>query len=154
MKRIFLLFSCLIATNTFAADCKEFHPWTRYDAVVSLPFQNQAANNGEYDDGICFTYDLDKKDGITCTLSNFNVGWMLYSENHLMRDSFANEPFTGNTTVIISNKIIRTPPDKNTHVIHADETGVVAFHHDKNETAGNIATISCSLFLYVKEEQP
>jgi len=147
MKYLCILTACimLFTNNIFASTCNPNYP---YDKEVSLPFKDQAANNGKYDDGICFRYQLNTNStkAIICKLTNFNIGWMLYTENGIAHDSNTHDSFAGNATITLTATGKTESPAKNVYQYHVDDKSYIVFHHDINydSTTKSHPTISCS----------
>jgi hypothetical protein len=147
MKYIYLLLLLIFIPNIYAATCEADY---QYDIKVTLPFKNQPANDGKYNDGLCFDYTLKTQPAkkVICQLSNFNTGWMLYSTNNLMQDSYSDTVgFTGNSTVIITSRGNTMRVSDNSYQFHVDETSIIAFHHDADfSSSEKVATVSCAYF--------
>jgi hypothetical protein len=127
---LFLLISFFCVSTAFAFECNVISP---YDVVVSLPFKDQSVSNGEYSDGICFSYKLNQSSPkkVICELSQFEAGWLVYFENSLLRtsDGTFQQDFKDNATVIITSKGESKIISKNVFQLHVDDNEVVAFHH-------------------------
>jgi len=146
---LLLVFICIaIRVNyAFATTCGDSFNWP-YDVETVLPFNNHAANNGPYDDGICFRYQFNANSKkIICNLVNFNKGWALYKDNNTgFFDTGTSDFFTGNVTVIFTSTGKSGKQSDNAYQFHVDDTGSIVFHHDINydATTKSNASISCS----------
>ncbi|EKD74152.1 MAG: hypothetical protein ACD_45C00056G0008 [uncultured bacterium] len=151
-KSFFALLSVFLIGNAFAGKCDSLYPNLPPAGEVDtqIPFVTQAVDNGEYDDGLCFSYDMKQAttQKIICTFTNFNEGWMLFKDNSITKES---NYYKGAKTVILTStgqtKVISDTLDQ----FHVDENGVVAIHHERdyNFPQGH-AVASCS---YIPDEK-
>lgn len=144
LSKLSLIASFFCSTATFAFNCASISP---YDLVVSVPFKDRSISNGKYEDGICFSYQLNQAipKKIVCELSQLESAWLVYFEKGILRtsDDILRQDFKNKATVIITNKGESKIISKNMYQIHVDDNEVVAFHHDRsseNSTAEPQAT--------------
>lgn len=147
----FIMLTVFAMDNTFAGKCDSFYPGLPpVDEIdTQIPFVTQTVNNGEYDDGLCFSYNLKQAahQKIMCTFINFNDGWMLFRENNITKESSS---YKGAKTIILTSKRPTKVFSDNLDQYHVDENGIVAIHHERDYNfSQNHAVASCS---YIPDE--
>lgn len=153
MKKIFFICGLILSTSSFASSqCDSLYPMLPEtdDLEVQIPFNNQAMNNGEYDDGICLSYNLKQETPkqLICTFTGLNKGWMLYQENTLTRETAT---IGGDHTILFSSKKLTQNLSENMDRYHVDEIGLIAIHHDRDYNFPQThAMVSCR---YIPEEE-
>ena len=149
---MFVLLNICLINNAIAGKCDSLYPNmpTAGEIDTQIPFVTQAVNNGELDDGLCFSYDMKQipTQKIICTFTNFNEGWMLFRDNNRTKES---NYYKGAKTIILTSVGPTQVISETLEQFHVDENGVVAIHHFRDDNfPEDHAVASCS---YIPEEK-
>ncbi|HSW70490.1 MAG TPA: hypothetical protein VLH77_00735 [Gammaproteobacteria bacterium] len=146
-KIIFILsLTIFISGKAFGSSkCDSFHPQipSAEEIEVQIPFTNQAVNNGDYDDGLCFSYRMKQNSNqkVVCTFINFNEGWTLFKENNITKESAT---YSGSKTIIFTQIGVTQVISEKIDQYHVDENGLIAIHHSRDYNyPQNHVTASC-----------
>lgn len=140
------LLNLVLIDNAFAGKCDSFYPGLPPAGEVdtSVPFVTQAVDNGQYDDGLCFSYNMKQTSlqKIICTFTNFNDGRILFRDNNTTRES---NSYKDAKTIILTSIGPTQVISETLEQYHVDENGIVAIHHERdyNFPQGH-AVASCS----------